>query len=41
MKFARTLAAVALLGSAGAAQAHFVWLERADQGPAKAYFGEW
>lgn len=41
MKFARTLAAVALLGSAGAAQAHFVWLERADQGLAKAYFGEW
>ncbi|MFY4048634.1 DUF4198 domain-containing protein, partial [Achromobacter xylosoxidans] len=41
MKFARTLAAVARLGSAGAAQAHFVWLERADQGPAKAYFGEW
>ena len=41
MKFARTLAAIALLGSAGAAQAHFVWLERADQGPAKAYFGEW
>lgn len=41
MKFARTLAAIALLGSAGAAQAHFVWLERTAEGPAKAYFGEW
>ena len=41
MKFARTLAALALLGSAGAAQAHFVWLERGADGPAKAYFGEW
>ncbi len=41
MNFARTLAAIALLGSAGAAQAHFVWLERAGQGPVKAYFGEW
>lgn len=41
MKFARILAAVALLGCAGAAQAHFVWLERSDLGPAKAYFGEW
>ncbi|MFD4837943.1 DUF4198 domain-containing protein [Achromobacter sp. NPDC058515] len=41
MMFARTLAAVALLGAAGAAQAHFVWLERSAEGPAKAYFGEW
>lgn len=41
MKFARTLATIALLGGAGAAQAHFIWLERADQGPVKAYFGEW
>ncbi|GFN25002.1 hypothetical protein ADE_07000 [Achromobacter denitrificans] len=41
MAFARTLAAIALLGSAGAAQAHFVWLERSAEGPAKAYFGEW
>jgi uncharacterized GH25 family protein len=41
MVFARTLAAVALLGAAGAAQAHFVWLERSAEGPAKAYFGEW
>ena len=41
MTFARTLAAIALLGCAGAAQAHFVWLERGDEGPAKAYFGEW
>jgi uncharacterized GH25 family protein len=35
------LAAIALMGSAGAAQAHFVWLERGAEGPAKAYFGEW
>jgi len=41
MTFDRTLAAIALLGSAGAAQAHFVWLERGAEGPAKAYFGEW
>ncbi|AZS78329.1 DUF4198 domain-containing protein [Achromobacter spanius] len=41
MKFAKTLAAIALLGSAGAAQAHFVWLERGAEGPAKVYFGEW
>lgn len=41
MKFAKTLAAIALLGAAGAAQAHFVWLERSAEGPAKAYFGEW
>lgn len=41
MAFARTLVAIALLGSAGAAQAHFVWLERSAEGPAKAYFGEW
>ncbi|MNS75435.1 Nickel uptake substrate-specific transmembrane region [compost metagenome] len=41
MRFARTLAAIALMGSAGAAQAHFVWLERGAEGPAKAYFGEW
>ncbi|MCY1193826.1 hypothetical protein D9M72_51090 [compost metagenome] len=41
MAFARTLAAIALLGTAGAAQAHFVWLERSAEGPAKAYFGEW
>ncbi|MGB3433232.1 DUF4198 domain-containing protein [Achromobacter sp.] len=41
MTFARTLAAIALLGTAGAAQAHFVWLERSAEGPAKAYFGEW
>ncbi|AXA72449.1 hypothetical protein CE205_18495 [Achromobacter insolitus] len=41
MTFARTLAALALLGTAGAAQAHFVWLERSAEGPAKAYFGEW
>lgn len=41
MKFGKTLAALALLGCAGAAQAHFVWLERGDDGVAKAYFGEW
>ncbi|MNX54665.1 Nickel uptake substrate-specific transmembrane region [compost metagenome] len=41
MMFAKTMAAVALLGAAGAAQAHFVWLERGAEGPAKAYFGEW
>ena len=41
MTFARTLAAIALMGAAGAAQAHFVWLERSAEGPAKAYFGEW
>ncbi|EHK66217.1 DUF4198 domain-containing protein [Achromobacter arsenitoxydans] len=41
MMFARTLTALALLGAAGAAQAHFVWLERGAEGPAKAYFGEW
>ncbi|MGY6271774.1 DUF4198 domain-containing protein [Achromobacter denitrificans] len=41
MAYARTLAAIALLGMAGAAQAHFVWLERSAGGPAKAYFGEW
>jgi uncharacterized GH25 family protein len=41
MRFARTLAAIALMGSAGAAQAHFVWLERGAEGAAKAYFGEW
>lgn len=41
MTFARTLAAIALLSTAGAAQAHFVWLERSAEGPAKAYFGEW
>ncbi|KOF52553.1 hypothetical protein AD428_19535 [Achromobacter sp. DMS1] len=41
MQFARTLAALVLLGSAGAAQAHFVWIEQAPGGVAKAYFGEW
>ena len=41
MTFARTLSAIALMGAAGAAQAHFVWLERSAEGPAKAYFGEW
>ena len=41
MTFARTLAAIALMGATGAAQAHFVWLERSAEGPAKAYFGEW
>jgi len=41
MMYAKTLAAIALLGAAGAAQAHFVWLERSAEGPAKAYFGEW
>lgn len=41
MMFAKTIAAVALLGAAGAAQAHFVWLERGAEGPAKVYFGEW
>ncbi|AYD63620.1 DUF4198 domain-containing protein [Achromobacter sp. B7] len=41
MNLARTLAAIALMGGAGAAQAHFVWLERGGEGAAKAYFGEW
>ncbi|CAB3909568.1 DUF4198 domain-containing protein [Achromobacter piechaudii] len=41
MTFARTLVAIALMGGAGAAQAHFVWLERGGEGPAKVYFGEW
>ncbi len=41
MKFGKTLAALALLGCAGAAQAHFVWLERSGDGAANAYFGEW
>jgi hypothetical protein len=34
-------AAVLMLGVAGAAQAHFVWLEHDGNGPARAYFGEW
>ncbi|HEX2889289.1 hypothetical protein [Vineibacter terrae] len=31
----------ALLLAAGAAQAHYVWIERDGDGPARAYFGEW
>jgi hypothetical protein len=34
-------AAVAVLWIVGAAQAHFVWIERDGDGPARAYFGEW
>ena len=41
MMFAKTLAVMALVGASGAAQAHFVWLERSGDGPVKAYFGEW
>ena len=34
-------AAVAVLCTVGAGQAHFVWIERDGDGPARAYFGEW
>jgi uncharacterized GH25 family protein len=34
-------AAVAVLCMVGAAQAHFVWIERDGDGQARAYFGEW
>jgi hypothetical protein len=32
---------VALLASSETVHAHFVWLERDGDGPARAYFGEW
>jgi len=32
---------LAKLSLASSAQAHFVWLERDGEGPARAYFGEW
>ncbi len=37
----KTLLTLALSLSAAAASAHFVWLEPAPGGEAKAYFGEW
>jgi hypothetical protein len=33
--------ALFILGLIDAAHAHFVWLEREGDGPARAYFGEW
>ena len=35
------ISAILLLALSENAQAHFVWLERDDEGPARAYFGEW
>ena len=35
------VSAVLLLALSETAQAHFVWLERDGEGPARAYFGEW
>jgi len=38
----RLLPAIAtVLFLVGNAQSHFVWIERDDEGPARAYFGEW
>ena len=36
-----TISAILLLTLSANAQAHFVWLERDGEGPARAYFGEW
>ena len=33
--------AVMVWGMVGAAQAHFIWIERDGDGVARAYFGEW
>jgi hypothetical protein len=35
------ISAILLLALSENAQAHFVWLERDGEGPARAYFGEW
>jgi hypothetical protein len=35
------VSAVLLLALSETAQAHFLWLERDGDGPARAYFGEW
>ena len=35
------ISAILLLALSETAQAHFVWLERDGEGPARAYFGEW
>ena len=35
------ISAILLLALSENAQAHFVWLERDGDGPARAYFGEW
>jgi len=35
------ISAILLLALSENAQAHFVWLEREGEGPARAYFGEW
>jgi hypothetical protein len=35
------ISAILLLALSKNAQAHFVWLERDGEGPARAYFGEW
>ena len=35
------ISAILLLALSENAHAHFVWLERDGEGPARAYFGEW
>jgi hypothetical protein len=35
------ISAILLLALSENAQAHFLWLERDGEGPARAYFGEW
>ena len=35
------ISAILLLALSENAQAHFIWLERDGEGPARAYFGEW
>lgn len=37
----RLIGFVLLLSLTASAQAHFIWLERDGDGPARAYFGEW
>src|SRR5687767_12454530 len=37
----RKIFLLALLSIFGNAHAHFVWVERDDEGTARAYFGEW
>ncbi|HKQ30102.1 MAG TPA: hypothetical protein VJS66_02355, partial [Burkholderiales bacterium] len=37
----KILTALLFIVATNAAQAHFVWIERDGNGPARAYFGEW
>jgi hypothetical protein len=39
--FKYLIAAICLMAGATTAHAHFVWLERDEEGQARAYFGEW